>query len=162
MDRVPSTLVVGPYLRLQQAIYKGTGGRFGRRLAGAPALLLTTIGRKTGQQRTNALIYLRDGETWVVVASNGGSDRPPGWLANLRANPNVIVQDRTTATPATAQVASAAERERLWPLVNRNNRGLAPLLHPGALGRYDVYQRRTTREIPVVILRPELPARDRR
>lgn len=154
MDRVPSTLVVGPYLRVQQAIYKGTRGRFGRRLAGAPTLLLTTIGRKTGLQRTNALSYLRDGEAWVVVASNGGSDRPPSWLANLSADPNVIVQDGTHRTPATAHVATAAERERLWPLVNRNNRGLAPVLHPGSLGRYDVYQRRTKREIPVVILRP--------
>jgi F420H(2)-dependent quinone reductase len=154
MDRVPSTLVVGPYLRLHQMIYKATGGRIGRRLAGTPSLLLTTTGRKTGLERTNALSYLKDGSAWVVVASNGGSDHPPGWLANLKAAPNTEVKDGTRTCSATARVASPDERERLWPLVNRNNRGLAPLLHPGATGRYDVYQRRTKREIPLVILEP--------
>jgi deazaflavin-dependent oxidoreductase (nitroreductase family) len=154
MDRVPSTLVVGPYLRVHQAIYKATGGRIGRRLAGTPSLLLTTVGRKTGQKRTNALIYLKDGDAWVVVASNGGSDRPPGWLANVKADPNVSVQDGAKIYSATGRIASEEERVRLWPLVNRNNRGLAPLLHRGAQGRYDVYQRRTTRQIPLVILEP--------
>jgi deazaflavin-dependent oxidoreductase (nitroreductase family) len=117
-------------------------------------LLLTTVGRKTGQNRTNALTYLKAGDNWVVVASNGGSDQPPGWLANVKANPKVTVQDGVNTYAAVAHVASDEERARLWPLVNRNNRGLAALLHRGALGRYDVYQRRTAREIPVVILAP--------
>jgi deazaflavin-dependent oxidoreductase (nitroreductase family) len=154
VDRVPSTLVVGPYLRVQQAIYKGTGGRIGRRLAGTPTLLLTTTGRRSGRSRVNALSYLRDGDAWVVVASNGGSDRAPAWLHNLRAEPAVQVQDGTKRWSARARVAEGEERERLWPLVNRNNRGLAPVLHPGAAGRYEVYQRRTDREIPVVVLDP--------
>jgi len=154
MDRVPSTLVTGPYLRVHQAIYKASRGRIGRRLAGTPALLLTTTGRKTGQLRTNALSYLRDDDAWVVVASNGGSDRPPGWLANLKANPDVVVRDGSKSFKARARVATASERERLWPLVNRNNRGLAPVLHRGAKGRYDVYQKHTQREIPLVILEP--------
>ena len=157
VDRVPSTLVVGPYLRLQQAIYKGTGGRFGRRLAGTPTLLLATTGRRSGQRRVNALSYLRDGDAWVVVASNGGSDRPPAWLLNLEADPDVEVQDGTKRWTSRARVATAAERERLWPLVNRNNRGLAPLLHPGSTGRYEVYQRHTDREISVVVLDPVAP-----
>src|SRR5712692_3091803 len=103
MDRVPSTLVVGPYLRIHQAIYRTTGGRIGRRLAGTPSLLLTTVGRKTGQKRTNALSYLRDDDAWVVVASNGGSDRLQGWLANLKADPNVSVQDGVKTCSATAR-----------------------------------------------------------
>lgn len=154
LDRVPSTLVIGPYLRLHQALYQATGGRIGRRLAGTASLLLTTVGAKTGRERTNALSYLKDGADWVVVASNGGSDHAPGWLANLKANPDVRVQDGPTTYRAVARVADAEERARLWPLVNGNNRGLAPLLHPGAKGRYDVYQRRTARQIPLVILTP--------
>jgi deazaflavin-dependent oxidoreductase (nitroreductase family) len=154
MDRVPSSLVVGPFLRLHEALYKSTGGWIGRRVGGASALLLTTVGRKTRQPRTNALTYLRDGDAWIVVASNGGSDRPPGWLANIKADPKVSVQDGVKTFAAVARIASNEERARLWPLVNRNNRGLAPLLHSGARGRYDVYQRRTQREISIVILEP--------
>jgi deazaflavin-dependent oxidoreductase (nitroreductase family) len=152
MDRVPSAYVVTPYLRVQQAVYRGTHGWVGKRLAGAPTLLLTTVGRRTGLQRVNALTYYRDGSAWVVVASNGGSDRGPGWLPNLVAEPNVSVQDGRRKTAATAHVATPEERARLWPLVNRNNRGLARVLHRGVGGRYDVYQRHTTREIAVVIL----------
>jgi deazaflavin-dependent oxidoreductase (nitroreductase family) len=152
MDRAPSTLVVTPYLRAQQAIYRGSRGWVGRRLTVAPSLLLTTVGRKTGRRRTRALIYYKDDATWVVVASNGGSDRGPAWLANLEAEPKVVVQDGRRKWAAQARVASPEERARLWPFVNRNNRGLAFLLHRGAQGRYDVYQRSTSRQIPIVIL----------
>jgi F420H(2)-dependent quinone reductase len=154
MDRVPSAFVVAPYLRVQQAIYRGSRGWIGKRMAGAPTLLLTTVGRRTGKQRTHALTYYRDGSAWVVVASNGGSDRGPRWLANLVADPIVTVQDGRRKGAATAHVATAEERTRLWPLVNRNNRGLALVLHRGVRGRYDVYQRRTEREIAVVVLEP--------
>ena len=154
MDRVPSALVVTPVLRLHQAIYRGTRGWIGKWLIGRPSLLLTTLGRLTGRQRTNALIYYKDGSSWVVVASNGGSDHGPGWLANLRAEPHVLVQVGRRQWVATARVATADERARLWPLVNRHNRGLAPLVHPGTHGRYDAYQRSTSREIPIVILDP--------
>jgi deazaflavin-dependent oxidoreductase (nitroreductase family) len=152
VDRIPSAVVVTPVLRLHQAIYRGSRGWIGKRLIGRPALLLTTLGRRTGRQRTNALIYCKDGSSWVVVASNGGSDHGPGWLANLRSEPRVVVQVGRRKWPATARVASPDERARLWPLANRHNRGLAPLLRPGAHGRYDAYQRATSREIPIVIL----------
>ena len=152
MDRIPSAVVETPVLRLHQAIYRGTRGWIGKRLIGRPTLLLTTLGRRTGRQRTNALIYYKDGASWVVVASNGGSDHGPGWLANLRTEPHVVVQVGRRKWSATARVASPDERARLWPLVNRHNRGLAPLFHPGAHGRYDAYQRGTSREIPIVIL----------
>jgi deazaflavin-dependent oxidoreductase (nitroreductase family) len=157
VDRIPSAVLVTPYLRLHQAIYRGTHGWIGRRLTVRSSLLLTTLGRRTGRQRTNALIYFKDGASWVVVASNGGSDHGPGWLANLRAERNVLVQVGRRKWAATARVAMPQERARLWPLVNRNNRGFAPIFHPGAHGRYDAYQRHTSREIPIVIL--EAPVR---
>jgi deazaflavin-dependent oxidoreductase (nitroreductase family) len=149
-------LIQSPYLKLQQALYKGSRGWVGRWLSGpAPTLLLTTVGAKSGIERTNALIYLKDGNDWVVVPSNGGSARMPGWLANLRANPHVVVQVARRKFASTARTASPEERDRLWPLVNKNNRGLAPLFHRGVVGRYDVYERHTSRPIDVVILSPE-------
>jgi deazaflavin-dependent oxidoreductase (nitroreductase family) len=95
----------------------------------------------------------RAGERLVVVASNGGSDHPPSWLLNLQAHPGVGVQIGLKKFSAQASVASAEERKRLWPRVNRHNMGLAPVMHPGAWGRYDMYQRHTTREIPLVLLK---------
>ncbi len=154
MDRVPSALVETPVLRLHQAIYRATGGWIGKRLIGRPTLLLTTLGRRTGRQRRSALIYYKDGSSWVVVASNGGSDHSPGWLANLRSEPRVGVQVGRRRSAATARVATPVEQARLWPLVNRHNRGFAPLLHRGTHGRYDAYQRNTSRDIPIVILDP--------
>ena len=152
MDRIPSAVVVTPVLRLHQAIYRGSRGWVGKRLIGRPSLLLTTHGRRTGRPRTSALIYCKDDASWVVVASNGGSDHGPGWLANLRAEPHVVVQVGRKKWSATARVAAPEERARLWPLVNRHNRGLAPVVHPGTHGRYDAYQRGTTREIAIIIL----------
>ena len=147
--------VIGPYLLLHQRVYKATGGAVGKRVAGRPALLLHTVGRKSGARRTAALVYAEDGDDLVVVASYGGAPSHPAWFLNLRDNPDVEVQIGRTTQRARAHVAEGAERERLWELVNRQNRGLAPLIHKGAIGRYDVYQRHTDREIPVVVLRPE-------
>ena len=141
-------------LDLHQFVYRHSGGLFGSRIiAGSQALLLTTTGRRSGEPRTCALIYLKDGERLVVVASNGGSDHPPSWLLNLQAHPHVRVQIGLNKFSARASVASAEERKRLWPRVNRHNMGLAPIMHPGARGRYDLYQRHTTREIPLVLLK---------
>lgn len=152
MRYAPAAMLQFPLLRFHQFVYQRSGGRWGAHIGGAPALLLTTKGRKSGEPRTCALSYLADGDQWVVVASRGGSDRPPYWFLNLRADPEVTVQVGRRRWLASARVASAEERERLWPLVNRNNRGLAPVIHPGAIGRYDVYQRHTQRSIPVVVL----------
>ena len=153
MDRIPSAVVVTPVLRIHQAIYRGSHGWIGRRLIGRATLLLTTRGRRTGRQRTNALIYYKDGASWVVVASNGGSDHGPGWLANLRSEPHVVVQVGRRKWSATARVATADERARLRPLAN-DTTAVGTALHPGAYGRYDAYQRGTSREIPVVVLEP--------
>ncbi len=152
MRCTPAAVMQFPFLRLHQFLYRRTDGRVGARVGGAPALLLTTIGRKSGEQRTCALSYFKDGDRMVVVASKGGSDRPPDWFLNLRVNPEVGVQVGRNRWLARARVASTEERERLWPLVNRNNRGFAPIFHRGARGRYDVYQRHTERLIPVVLL----------
>jgi len=130
------------YLSAYQWLYETTDGRF-TWLAGLPVLLLRTIGRKSGLERTAALVYLQDGKDLVVVASNGGSDLPPAWLVNIRKNPAVGVQVGRERMRMQARVADPKERERLWPLVNRQN-----------ADRYDAYQAKTKREIPLVILSP--------
>jgi deazaflavin-dependent oxidoreductase (nitroreductase family) len=152
-----STRFVGPYLKFHAYIYERTDGRIGKHSNRVPALLLTTTGRKSGQARRLGLTYYRDGDDVIVVASNGGSDHPPAWLLNLQAEPRVKVRLGREVMGATARVAAPEERARLWPLVNRTNRGMAPLFHPGATGRYDVHQRHTSREIPVVIITPDHP-----
>ena len=154
MDYAPGAVVVSPYLRLHQLVYRLSRGFVGRHVGGHRALLLTTRGRRTGRARTVALIYARRGEDRIVVASNGGSDRHPGWYWNITEEPHVSVQVGRKRSAATARIAAGDEREDLWALVNRKNRGLAHLVHPGASGRYDMYQRHTRREVPVVILTP--------
>lgn len=154
-----ATRFVDPYLRLHVYVYERTDGRIGKHSNRVPALLLTTTGRRTGQARMVGLTYCRDRGDLIVVASNGGSDRPPAWLLNLEADARVTVRVGRWVTEATARVAGPDEREHLWPLVNRRNRGLAPLLHPGTRGRYDVYQRHATRTIPVVVISPDRPKR---
>ena len=140
-----TTRLVGPYLRFHAYIYERSDGRIGKHSNRVPALLLTTTGRKSGEARTHGLTYCRDRGDVIVAASNGGSDRPPAWLLNLQAEPRA------------ARVATPQERAQLWLLVNRTNRGMAPLFHPGVTGRYDVYQRHTSREIAVVIITPDRP-----
>ncbi len=159
MDGIFTTRFVGPYLRAHKYVYEKSDGRLGKHSNRVPALLLTTVGRRSGQRRTNGLTYCRDRGDIIVVASNGGSHRPPAWLLNLQANPEVLVRLGRTVVRATARVATPEERAQLWPLVNRTNRGMAPLFHPGVSGRYDVYQRHTSRVIPVVIISPERPVR---
>ncbi len=158
MDGIFTTRFVGPYLRFHKYIYEKTDGRLGKHSNRVPALLLTTIGRRTGQTRTNGLTYCRDRGDLIVVASNGGSDRPPAWLLNLQANPRVTVRVGRRVLSATARVAGPEEHDQLWPLVNRTNRGMSRIFHPGVRGRYDVYQRHTARRIPVVIITPDRPA----
>jgi F420H(2)-dependent quinone reductase len=155
VDGIFTTRFVDPYLRFHKYVYERSDGRVGKHSNRVPALLLTTTGRKSGLPRTNGLTYCRDRGDLVVVASNGGSDRPPAWLLNLQAHPEVTVRVGRTVMPATARVADPVERAQLWPLVNRANRGMSRIFHRGVSGRYDVYQRNTSRTIPVVIITPE-------
>ncbi len=152
-----TTRFVGPYLRFHAYIYERSDGRIGKHSNLVPALLLTTTGRKSGEARTHGLTYCRDRGDVIVVASNGGSDRPPAWLLNLQAEPRVKVRLGRQVVSASARVATPQERAQLWPMVNRTSRGMAPLFHPGVTGRYDVYQRHTSREIAVVIITPDRP-----
>ena len=133
-------------LRMHAAIYKGSDGRIGHRMIGVPTLLLRTTGRRTRQTRTNALVYAADGDRYLVVPSNGGADKPPAWLHNLRANPSVEVQIGRKRRPATATIVERGDSDfdRLWKAVNDNNRD-----------RYDGYQSQTSRQIPVVVLDPQ-------
>jgi F420H(2)-dependent quinone reductase len=132
-------------LTLHQRLYERTGGRVGHRLIGVPSALLRTTGRRTGEPRTSALVYARDGGDYLVVASNGGSDRPPGWLYNIEAKPEVGMQVGRRQFAGTARVVTADDPEypRLWDAVNDNNHG-----------RYRRYQANTSRKIPVVVITP--------
>jgi deazaflavin-dependent oxidoreductase (nitroreductase family) len=136
---------LGRVLSVHQLLYERSDGRVGHRMLGTPTLLLRTTGRRSGAQRTNALVYLADGGNYVVVASKGGDDKPPAWLLNLTAQPQVEVQVGRERRAATARVLQRGEDgyERLWGLVNDNNGG-----------RYDGYQAKTQRPIPLVILTP--------
>src|SRR6267154_1741080 len=84
--------ITGQILRFHEQVYKRTDGRVGHRMIGVPTLLLGTTGRRSGATRTNGLVYARDGDDYLVVASNGGADRPSAWLHNLAANPAVEIQ----------------------------------------------------------------------
>jgi deazaflavin-dependent oxidoreductase (nitroreductase family) len=136
-------LVVKIMSTLNVWIYRASGGRMGGRFRyGAPVLLLTTVGRRSGQRRTAPLLYERDGENLIIVASKGGMSRNPLWYRNLEANPEVEVEIGSEKRKMVARRASPEEKTALWP-------GLVAM-YPD----YDDYQARTTRDIPVVILSP--------
>jgi deazaflavin-dependent oxidoreductase (nitroreductase family) len=137
--------VMSRVLRVHEKIYKGTDGRLGHRMVGVPTLLLRTTGRRSGVTRTNALVYARDGDDYLVVASNGGADKPPAWLHNLRADPAVEIQVGRDRQKATARILEPADPDydRLWKVVNENNRD-----------RYNGYTKLTSRPIPIVAVTP--------
>jgi len=114
-------------------------------MIGVPSLLLRTTGRKSGAERTNALIYAMDGPDYVLVASNGGSDNAPGWYFNAREKPQVAIQVGQQKLSGTARILDQGDGdyERLWRLVNDNNHA-----------RYDAYQKMTSRPIPLVVVSP--------
>jgi F420H(2)-dependent quinone reductase len=121
-------------------LYRASGGRIGRTLAGAPVLLLTTTGRKSGLPRTRPLCYLESEGRLVLIASAGGAACHPAWYLNLRRSPHVSVQRGQIRQAMVARSAIGAERARLWE---------------HAVERYPVcaeYQRRAQREIPLVVL----------
>ncbi|HUE26906.1 MAG TPA: nitroreductase family deazaflavin-dependent oxidoreductase [Solirubrobacteraceae bacterium] len=132
-------------LRVHDAIYRTSDGRIGHRVLGVPTLMLTTTGRRSGQPRTNSLVYARDGGDYLLVASKGGSDSPPAWLLNLTAHPQVGVQVGRDRLNGVARVIerSDPDYERVWKLVNDNNKD-----------RYIAYQQQTSRPIPVVAIAP--------
>ncbi len=126
--------------RLHTAVFRATGGRIGGAAAGITNLLLTTTGRRSGEPRTVPLAYIEDAGRWVVVASNGGADRPPAWWVNLRHRPAATVQIGRRTIPVVAREATDEERSRLWPRLKQVN----PF--------YAQYEQITSRRIPVVLL----------
>jgi F420H(2)-dependent quinone reductase len=136
--------ITGRALRLHEQLYKRTDGRVGHRMIGVPTLLLRTTGRRSGATRTNGLVYARDGDDYLVVASNGGADRPPAWLHNLRADPEVEIQIARERRKGIARIVepSDPDYDRLWKVVNDSNHD-----------RYSAYQKQTARAIPVIVVR---------
>lgn len=132
-----------PFLTVHQWLYETTDGRIGATIGGRPMLLLRTRGRRSGQARTAALLYVRDGTRYAVIASKGGAPQHPGWYHNLVAQADVEIQVGRQRLPVRARTATGEERARLWALADRVNDG-----------QYTVYQSRTKRPIPVVVLEP--------
>lgn len=131
-------------LKVHQAVYEGTRGLVGHRvLLGMPALMLRTTGRRTGRNRTNALVYGQDGDRLLVCASNGGHRNPPAWLLNLEADPEVEVQVGVRRWPATATALRPddPDYERLFAICNQANRG-----------QFAAYRKMTDRPLAVVVL----------
>ena len=128
------------FVTLNVWVYRVSGGRLMGKMGAAPILLLTTTGRKSGRSRTVPLLYLKEEGRFVLVASLGGAPKHPAWYLNLEANPAVTVQAGRQRLAGTARRASAEEKGRLWPRL--------VAIYP----QYAEYQKRTTRDIPVVIV----------
>jgi deazaflavin-dependent oxidoreductase (nitroreductase family) len=123
------------------AIYRLSNGLIGHRVPGQPpVLLLDHVGAKSGKKRTSPLVYIEVGDDVMIVASKGGNPKHPAWFHNLKANPDTTVQIGSEKRPVRARVATAEERKRLWPK--------AVEVYSG----YDGYQKRTDRQIPLVLL----------
>ena len=127
---------------VQIAVFRWTNGRGMSSMRGMPLLLLTTVGRKTGQPRTTPDMYVRDGDDYVITASNNGSDKHPAWFYNLQASPQAQIEVPGKRLQVSASVVSPAERDRLWSQLVAQ----APF--------FDNYQKGTTRVIPMIRLRP--------
>ena len=126
-----------------KAVFRATRGRVFGKALGMPVVELATTGRKSGKRRTTMLTSpLQLGDAYVLIASYGGDDRHPQWFLNLQANPEVELTVGATTTAMRARVASGEERAELWPRITERARN------------YAGYQKRTSREIPVVIVEP--------
>jgi F420H(2)-dependent quinone reductase len=128
------------FVTLNVWLYRLSGGRVMGKMGRAPILLLTTTGRKSGRKRTVPLLYVQDGGTFVIVASFAGSPKHPAWYLNIEANPKVELQVGSERFVGVARRASTEQKARLWPSL------LA--VYP----QYAEYQKRTTRDIPLVII----------
>ena len=141
---MPSDLALKYMNRVHRTVLALSGGRLGWSAGSMPVLELTTTGRKSGQKRSVMLTSpIQEGDSIVVVASRGGDDVHPAWFLNLQADPDVDVSFKgAPAEPMTAHVATAEERDRLWPQVTADYKNYAD------------YQKKTDREIPLVLLDP--------
>lgn len=128
--------------KLHTGLYRATRGRVGGKFMGVQMMFLDTTGRSSGRTRTTPLFCLRDGKDFVVVASNGGAPRDPDWWLNLQANPHATVEVDGRRYRVRAEKVSPEEKARLWPKLVE------------MYGSYEDYQKKTDREIPVIVLRP--------
>ena len=128
--------------RLNVPLYRLSGGRLMGKVNEAPVLLLTTTGRKSGQKRTAPVVYLADGESYVVIGSNAGHRRTPAWSLNLKATPEAEVEVGRRRVPVRARVAEGEERADLWRRHNEQYSG------------FDEYEARTDRDIALFVLEP--------
>jgi F420H(2)-dependent quinone reductase len=128
--------------KLNVPIYRASGGRVMGKVGKAPVLLLTTTGRKSGQQRTAPVVYLADGEKLVVINTNAGSEKIPAWSLNLAANPEAEVEVGRRRLKVRARVAEGEERADLWRKHNVQYAG------------FDDYDARLEREPKVIVLEP--------
>jgi deazaflavin-dependent oxidoreductase (nitroreductase family) len=122
--------------------YEETDGEVGYLWNDATCLVLTATGRKSGEPRKFPLIFGKDGDDFLIVASKGGAPEDPGWHLNLQANPEAVIQVKGDVIPVTARTASPEEKARLWPIMLEQ------------WPNYDEYQTKTDRDIPVVVLSP--------
>ena len=135
--------VINRLFGVHTALYRATRGLVGHRLPFVPPmLLLDHVGAKSGTKRTTPLVYLADGDRFVIVASKGGHPRHPAWFHNLKANPDTTIQVGSRTIDVRARVATQAQRRTLWPRV------------VDIWSDYADYQKRTKRKIPLVILEP--------
>lgn len=123
-------------------LYRLTGGKIGGKFGPGQVLLLDSMGRKTGKVRTNPLMYIRDGNNYVVTASAGGAVRNPGWYHNLKANPRTTIQVMDQKMTVTVEEALAEKREALWAQLTTQQ------------PQFKGYESKTTRKIPILILKP--------
>lgn len=135
-------LLARAFIASHLGLYRATGGRIGGSMGSLRVLLLTTRGRKSGLPRTVPLVYFEDGERLVIVGSKGGEPRDPLWWENLKSAPEATVQIGSETRRVRARLASSDERARLWPRIKQEN------------AAYASYERKTSREIPVVLLEP--------
>ena len=128
--------------KLNIPLYRWSGGRIGGKVGKAPVLLLTTTGRKSGQQRTAPVVYLADGERMAIINTNAGNAKVPAWSFNLRANPEAEVEVGRRRIPIRARLAEGEERADLWRRHNEQYAG------------FDFYETKLEREIGVFVLEP--------
>jgi deazaflavin-dependent oxidoreductase (nitroreductase family) len=126
--------------KLNVPLYRASRGRLFGRVGKAPVLLITTVGRRSGQHRTAPVLYLADGERLIVIGSNAGNERAPAWALNLRTNPDAEVQVRGERWKVQARVVEGEERAELWRRMNEH------------YGGFDHYRERTDRDIALFVL----------
>src|SRR5215218_6847695 len=138
----PARLAMKFVTSAHAGVYRASGGKLGGSMGKSPVLLLNTVGRKTGVERTTPLLYDMDSEDYAIVASYGGAPKHPDWFLNLQANPETSIEVGGRKIIVLEEVATHEDKPRLWAKLTE--------MYP----TYDDYRKKTDREIPVLILHP--------